>query len=458
MLALAALPMWHEALAITAGQRAFDAGAGRRYELVAGDAGKGPSLRIAMRDGGAQLAEWPLPGPGRLLAVDGGGHIACVLGFRPAMAKKARAGEPRPEDWVLWKLDLATGQVTGGSPMGLEPLAVALHDGGGGMRLFVAAKDRVATWTLQPLASSWFYVSPGINRDVAVSGAPAAAEAVVAILREGQLAIIDPQRRPREDGRVKMSNDDVTSTIAIPDRGVSVGVNGEGTLAAVLHEDRTHMTWADLRDGTIVETEPLPAALDQVSRVTRVAQERITPDPEPPPGEPDAGAIAAAPQPAPAAPEAGPPAVEPADGPPPVKPEPEPAPETERGLKTEPAAQGGQEEAAPEPASPPAAPPVAAVQASATATLSGKVTGSVPGGVEVLLFGPSNIIKLHARVPVGEDGAFEAPLPPPGSYRVVVRPKDSVQLFTRPEMRTIVVKRDEGGLAGIDFEVRGAFE
>ena len=77
---------------------------------------------------------------------------------------------------------------------------------------------------------------------------------------------------------------------------------------------------------------------------------------------------------------------------------------------------------------------------------------------EVLLYGPNNIIRLHARVAVGPDGTFSLPLPPPGSYRVVVSAGAGAHLFTRPEFRAITVTKDGQGLEGIDFEVRGAIK
>jgi hypothetical protein len=87
----------------------------------------------------------------------------------------------------------------------------------------------------------------------------------------------------------------------------------------------------------------------------------------------------------------------------------------------------------------------------------GKVTGEIAAAHEILIYGPDNILRLRARAVVAADGTFSLPLPPPGKYRVVVSAGPNLNIFTRPEYRTIEVTSPTQGLAGIDFEVRGAF-
>jgi len=118
--------------------------------------------------------------------------------------------------------------------------------------------------------------------------------------------------------------------------------------------------------------------------------------------------------------------------------------------------------AKPEPAAtPPPTPPPAPVlppRPVSGAALQGRLTGDFTQAREVLFYGPGNIIKLHARAKVEADGTFSLPLPPAGSYRVVVSAGAGTHIFTRPEFRTLTVAEGAGGLEGIDFEVRGAIK
>jgi hypothetical protein len=84
------------------------------------------------------------------------------------------------------------------------------------------------------------------------------------------------------------------------------------------------------------------------------------------------------------------------------------------------------------------------------------VRGEIPAGLEVLLYGPDNILRLGGRAPVASDGRWRLPLPAPGRYRVVVSGGSASHVFTSPEFRTIVITGGGEGMADLDFEIRGS--
>ena len=104
---------------------------------------------------------------------------------------------------------------------------------------------------------------------------------------------------------------------------------------------------------------------------------------------------------------------------------------------------------------PPAPAEPAVPEPSEAGALTGSISGEVSAAKDVLLYGPDNILKLRARAPIEAGGSFSFPLPPPGTYRVVVTAGPGAYVFTRPAYRTIVVAPGNKGMDRIDFEVRG---
>ncbi len=88
--------------------------------------------------------------------------------------------------------------------------------------------------------------------------------------------------------------------------------------------------------------------------------------------------------------------------------------------------------------------------------LSGRVRGEIPAGLEVLLYGPNNVLRLGGRALVASDGQWRLPLPAPGRYRVVVSAGSERHVFASPEFRTIAITGSGEGMADIDFEIRGS--
>lgn len=96
---------------------------------------------------------------------------------------------------------------------------------------------------------------------------------------------------------------------------------------------------------------------------------------------------------------------------------------------------------------PPDAPP------QQTPVLSGRITGDLAEVGSVVLYGPNSIVKECGRVVPGADGTWSAPLPPPGTYRVVPLGKESGLLPAVPPFLTVRVNAGEPR-SGLDFEIR----
>lgn len=111
---------------------------------------------------------------------------------------------------------------------------------------------------------------------------------------------------------------------------------------------------------------------------------------------------------------------------------------------------------APSEAKAPPALPEREPKPAAPAGLSGRLTGSFGVAKEVRIYGPNNILKLHARAPIAQDGTWSIPLPPPGTYRILVAPEPGSNVFTRPEFQSVSVDATGAARGGLDFEVRGA--
>lgn len=144
----------------------------------------------------------------------------------------------------------------------------------------------------------------------------------------------------------------------------------------------------------------------------------------------------------------------------PVKPQAEPAASTPAEKPAEaapPPSQPGKPADA-EPAQEKAAEPEpAAPQNPAQAhALSGRVSGSIPPELQILLYGPDNILRLGGRAPVAPDGQWRLPLPAPGRYRVVVSGGSERHVFASPEFRTIVITGSGEGMGELDFEIRSS--
>ena len=73
--------------------------------------------------------------------------------------------------------------------------------------------------------------------------------------------------------------------------------------------------------------------------------------------------------------------------------------------------------------------------------------------VAVVIYGPDSIIKESARAVPQKDGTWSAPLPSPGSYRVVPVGQGTRPLRCEPHFQTIQVANE--ALGGLDFRILG---
>jgi hypothetical protein len=359
--------------------------------------------------------------------------LACIVGIKTSPGVPREAG-----GWVLTVIDARSGAVAGPVRLGLSPQAVALVDPpGSAPRLIIAASGRIISYNLDPPRASWFYKSPGDHSALAGSRTGS----ILCALRGTALAVIDPSRRPRSEGRAQLTDDDATTLVPLPAAARGLALSPDGSVAAVLHEDRSALSLIDVAAASVVRTEPLPGApgliasrmIERQEETLLVAVASSTPDAGP------GISLVQVPRTVPASPPAV--AAEPA-----AEPEREPTVEPESTEQSEPPA------VAPPQVPPPAPGPTRTVD---EASLTGKISGQREAAREVLFYGPNNILKLHARAAISADGNYSMTLPPPGSYRVVVKGEPGKHLFTRPEFRTVVVSAG-GGIAGIDFEVRGS--
>ncbi len=442
------------------------------YGLIASPEGRTSSVLALRVPGREEAGHWEVRGSGRFLVATGDGTHLCVVGLKPSAARRggrsAGHDESNDDDWILSVVDPRSGKVAGPLVVGLRPLSVALQGGvTSEQRLFLGGKDRIISFTLDPPKSSWFYTSPGDN--VAVSGTESSP--ILYVLRETALVLIDPSRRVREEGRVQLSDDDATTVIPLASPARGLALSSDGSVAVVLHEDAASLTVVDARSGKAIETRPLPGQRDLMAGRIVTGRGAV--------GQVVLASSSAASvevvslsvswpvtAPAPAAP--APVEPEPASAPS-LRPE-LPQPPLETPAAPEPASQESPAPATPEPSprmepeaqsSPPAPAQQAAPRPSEAGALTGRISGEVSAAKDVLLYGPDNILKLRARAPIGADGSFSFPLPPPGTYRVVVTAGPGAYVFTRPAYRTIVVAPGGigmggmGGMEGIDFEVRG---
>ncbi len=250
------------ALAVTGDARTL-------YAIAPSTEAKGTILFALSPDTGEERSHRNLKGVGRMLAVTTDGSYVCVVGQKGG--SRALGGD----DWTLTIVDAATGKLGGPLPLGVEPLAIALRDEAGagraGARLLVATQDRIATYLLDPPASSWFYRSPGENHGIdALDRSP-----LVCVLRGSEIALIDPRRQPRENGRIQLTGDDATSTITLGGPGGTVVLTPDGSTVAELRADGAGISLYDTLDGTLIGVRPLEDAPDLLARRVPAGEDRV---------------------------------------------------------------------------------------------------------------------------------------------------------------------------------------
>ena len=393
---------------------------------------------------------------------------AWVLAYRPP---DATGGSPRT---FLHALDLGSGRIEASSEPGAPVSGIALDAEGG--RIYASQRDRIQTFTQQPLVAAWHLRSPGLNGPLAL----VPGTRTLCVVRGQELAVFDPaviEKRQAAERRTLV--DDATAVIHLPFQPDHLALSDDGHLALVsapgamvfVEPAAQAMIWpgdpvAGLKESAAVRALAFPGvghdlivALLPSGAVTAVRTPPPQPKralaPEPPIAAAGAGASAtpaASSTPAPGAPAADAPATGASGAPAPEAKE-SPAPAAE----PVPAAPSASPDAGPPPIPPPPAgespAPPGEAKPPAPTGLSGKLTGAVARVHAIVLYGPNNILKEYARVRPESDGSWRAPLPPAGAYRVMAVGDGSTPLPVKPGY--IAVKVVEGvGQSDLDFEVK----
>jgi hypothetical protein len=392
---------------------------------------------------------------------------AWVLAYRPP---EATGGAPRT---FLYALDLGSGRIEASSEPGAPVSGIALDAESG--RVYASQKDRIQTFTQQPLVASWHLRSPGLNGPLAL----VPGTGILCVIRGSELAVFDPEVIDKRDAAERRTRaDDASAVIHLPFQPDHLALSDDGHLALVsapgtmvfVEPAAQAMIWpgdsiVGLKESAAVRALAFPGpgrdlivALLPSGAVTAIR----TPPPQPKRALAPEPPISTAP--GAAAPDAPGPRATPAAAPEPTAvaaPAPAAPPPSPPAAAPEPtvAAPPSSPPAAPPPAAPPTAneSPVAPVEEKAPtpAGLSGKVSGDVARVHAIVLYGPNNILKEYARVRPEPDGSWKAPQPPAGAYRVMVVGDGSTPLPVKPGY--IAVKVVEGvGQSGLDFEVKSS--
>ena len=405
-------------------------------------------LAVILEDAGTQLhpvREVRFEGRCLRAAVTEDGHRAYLLAH-PSPASDA-GDSIAGRAWVH-EIDLDNAVILSSTILTEPALSVAV--GRGGRRIFVGLRDRILTYQTSPLTPSWYFRSPGPNLGLY---RPGEGDTLYAV-RGREVALFDPAviEGRSVEARQKLT-DDATSVLALADQAAAMLFAAGGPLAAAYGgtprisflDPRTGVTaTASLTrfEGTAGMIRPLAFAAD-----ASTLQVAIFPD----------AIVGSLPLPAalrtvpvPFAPTtmtpASPAATSPAEA---TSPTPAPARDLspEKAMTPTPAP-------APSPTStlPPDG-PIAPIRVIAPQVLQGLVTGDRETLDAIAIYGPDSLIMERARVRPGPDGTWQIPLPPPGTYRVLLIGSGSRSLRITPAYRTVVVTPGVG-IGGIDFKMQ----
>ncbi len=416
-------------------------------------------------------------GDGRRVVLSGDGKRAYVLAIR----SPADASRSQMRFWIH-EIDLEAGRVSASAQLDHPPSALALDPTSA--RLFLAYNDRILSFTTRPLASSWHYRSPGVNRGLCFRPG----SEVLYSVRRDQVALFDPKvlaAVPAE--RRRAMADEATSIVRIPFNADSLLFSPDGRLAAVsgtgmdiafLDADSSKV---DLVTGVFSHPEGVrevrPFQFDDgaghlligtfpdrkvLSVPPPVGQAGPAPTPVPTPLPTPTPFPTPVPTPIPTPTPFPTPVPTPIPTPTPFPtPFPVPTP-TPTPFPTPWPAPTPHPIATPVPEPPPspvageaASPPSGHQAPGVTGTgLAGRLAGRIELVQAVVVFGPGSIVHEQARVPLGADGAWRVPLPPPGIYRVVPVGEASRPLRCEPNFLTVDVK--DRGRDDLNFQVIGA--
>ncbi|HEU4402640.1 MAG TPA: hypothetical protein VFT43_11095, partial [Candidatus Polarisedimenticolia bacterium] len=413
----------------------------------------------------------PFEGRGFKGVATADGRRAYLLSYHSGKGKaRETAGA-----WIH-EIDLVAGKEGASAALARLPNGLAVDPAG--RRLFVSFQDEILTYTTRPLASSWRYRSPGVNRGLYVTPGGDLLYAV----RERQVALFQlrPQAAPGADAARRSRDDDASAVVPLPIDAAALDFSPDGGLALAFGRGG-RVAFVDLVAHRTVEAPAPPAALEAAELIRPIlfpaAADLLValfpsraivelPRPTPGAGSPPEPAPASSTPPAPAPeplPAAGPTPAEPQPGRgmplPPPAPNEEPSPVPLRRATSVPVTPRAGAVAVPEaPAPPPPRiPEPRATQAPVKIgkVLRGKLTGEVSLVTAVVVYGPDSLIREQARAVPSADGSWEIPLPPPGRYRIVPVGESGRSLRSEPNFHTLSVGSAEEGRDGLDFSIRG---
>jgi hypothetical protein len=163
---------------------------------------------------------------------------AWVLAYRPP---EATGGAPRT---FLYALDLGSGRIEASSEPGAPVSGIALDAESG--RVYASQKDRIQTFTQQPLVASWHLRSPGLNGPLAL----VPGTGILCVVRGSELAVFDPEIIDKRDAAERRARtDDASAVIHLPFQPDHLALSDDGHLALVS------------APGTMVFVEPAAQAM-----------------------------------------------------------------------------------------------------------------------------------------------------------------------------------------------------
>lgn len=401
-----------------------------RY-LVLLPAGSGGTGRRGGRMGRVEVFSEGGPGnpqapPVRIDFEGDGLRLAVGPGGRAFVLARRREGD-RPDGGQHWvhQIDLATARVA--MSCALPGPAAALLVSPRGDRLFVGMRDRILTLsTGRRLAASWHYRSPGSNLGLAFRPGTE----VLFAGRGPEVAVFDPERiAARQEGDRRTLDDDATARIPLP-FPVSAFLFAPGGRIAAAYGAGTGLAFIDT-GLTALAGSPHQEPAEGVERILPIGfigEDRLALASFP-------GEVVTA-LTLPGLPPAAPP----------IMPAPVPSPE----LPADNPSPGSEAPASP-PEPTPVMVPAPAPRPASEAVLRGRIEGDLSLVEAVVVYGPDSIVREQARIIPAADGTWQAPLPPPGNFRIVLRAKGAAPLRVAPNFHTVQVAG--AGIEGIDFRV-----
>ena len=420
----------------------------RRSTMPAGEHRRGGS------DGEAVVVSLPSSAPGvpplRLHFPGEGLRIAASTGGAAYVLAHEGGGTPADvkhgQTWIH-RLDLEAGRLTASTAIDRPGSALAIDPDG--RRLYLAEEGLIRSFTTSPLAASWHYRSPGVNRALAVRPETH----VLYVARAREIAVFDPRavRAPGE-GDPSDRPDDASTVIGLSSEPAGLRFSDDGRLLLVIGQDRevevidverrvpipiatpsVVRTAANIRPIAVLPGGPaviacFPAgivisielpSIESTPTAATVAPQAAILAPDPVPGA-TASLSAAAVSSVPSIPETTP------------VPAPSPVPA-----------------ASPVPSPPIAVPPGGVL-------VSGSVLGAIGRVAAIVIYGPGSIVREAARVTPRPDGGWEVALTRPGIYRVVPVGPGSAPVGASPGFQTVKTDATDGpgaAITGIEFTI-----